>query len=618
MIRFSFVLFFIFLFSVSSRAQREQIWVFTENNGLNFNGGMPVTFISGFGGGGFAAASVCDLNGQLQFFSDGNKVWGANNMLMPNGSHIVTATPGNGVVTNALIVPMPDSTDKYYLFSLTVPYANPGGGLYYSVIDMSLNGGLGDVEPGRKGILIDSLLNPMMLTAQGEDCNVWLITIPQKEDTTDNVFRVREITVDGISSVPVVSATPGYASRLAYQCRPDMSPDYRKMAIPSNTAELYDFNPATGHISNPRQLDPSLSTYALCFSPDNSKLYSTAAVGIGGMGGARLDQYDMSSGSTAAIVASRVQVSAPFEPSDLKRGPDGKIYYFNERLGNTLGAIQFPNLAGIACVALNTILPLPPISQDSIEPYTRGDFPGRVSEARRKDTAFFIQDSLRCSNSSLLLAAPRSYTYSWDDGSTASTRLVTQAGTYWVFSKDRCHSRVDSFRVKDKEAPVADLGPDIVLCTGESYILRVTAPEGAAIQWSTGSTGAEILVQDSGRYWVSVKNVPCSNSDTIRIRTDAYCSCAPLLPNAFSPNGDGLNDVYGPVIRDGCPVKKYQLKIYNRWGQLVFNAMQPKDRWDGMIHGKPADAGTYTYQLHIESGSKAQHYDKRGDLTLLR
>ncbi len=70
---------------------------------------------------------------------------------------------------------MPDSADKYYIFSLTL---NRDGGnygrLYYSVVNKNLNGGLGDIEPGRKGLLLDSMCTELMTATLGDRCNIWL------------------------------------------------------------------------------------------------------------------------------------------------------------------------------------------------------------------------------------------------------------------------------------------------------------------------------------------------------------------------------------------------------------------------------------------------------------
>lgn len=106
----------------------------------------------------------------------------------------------------------------------------------------------------------------------------------------------------------------------------------------------------------------------------------------------------------------------------------------------------------------------------------------------------------------------------------------------------------------------------------------------------------------------------CKNSDSIIIHADACCDV--LVPNAFSPNGDGINDVFKAVSL-GHP-QNYRIEIYNRWGQLVFVAYDINKAWDGTYSNQQkADAGTYFYQISgtCFDGTPLQ---LKGDLTLIR
>src|SRR5690606_28437841 len=152
--------------------------------GLDFNAGSPPEpiFVSMDDHQPFniAAASVCDTSGALLFYTGGDFVYDRNNNLMPNGSHLTPFSPvrykrvyvngqytqvvdssfsyTGGASQGALIVPFPDQPNKYYIFSIrtadhpTASNLDPlSGKLYYSVVDMRLNGGMGDVVPGEKG-----------------------------------------------------------------------------------------------------------------------------------------------------------------------------------------------------------------------------------------------------------------------------------------------------------------------------------------------------------------------------------------------------------------------------------------------------------------------------------
>ncbi len=88
------------------------------------------------------------------------------------------------------------------------------------------------------------------------------------------------------------------------------------------------------------------------------------------------------------------------------------------------------------------------------------------------------------------------------------------------------------------------------------------------------------------------------------------------LPNAFSPNGDGLNDVFIPVISNGKGYIPLDFSIYNRWGQRIFYSVNPELGWNGTYNDKPADMGTYYYYIRYSIGNK--EFIKKGDVTLMR
>src|SRR5690606_23628606 len=159
--------------------QEENIWVFGDYAGLDFNNGAPVPIQTAIEGFGEANASIADENGQLLFYTEGTIVWDRMGNVMPNGNDLIGSSLSSYTITSstcqgALIVPMPNNKGKYYVFSLTAIESGMDH-LYYSVVDMDLNGGLGDVVPGQQGILIDSSLSEKMTAVVGDRCNVWLL-----------------------------------------------------------------------------------------------------------------------------------------------------------------------------------------------------------------------------------------------------------------------------------------------------------------------------------------------------------------------------------------------------------------------------------------------------------
>src|SRR5690606_26792137 len=134
-----------------------------------------------------------------------------------------------------MILPVIGDTNKYYVFSMqTVPDYLYGGDvgasrLYYSIVDMTLDGGLGDVVPGKKGILLDSLLtSEKMIAVRGTKCDLWLLV----HNVEDNVFKSYHIGDTGISLNPVISTTGNMNTPLAYiMGKMKASPDGKRLAV---------------------------------------------------------------------------------------------------------------------------------------------------------------------------------------------------------------------------------------------------------------------------------------------------------------------------------------------------------------------------------------------------
>jgi gliding motility-associated-like protein len=114
-----------------------------------------------------------------------------------------------------------------------------------------------------------------------------------------------------------------------------------------------------------------------------------------------------------------------------------------------------------------------------------------------------------------------------------------------------------------------------------------------------------------GTYAVVVNNMGCIGVDSISVQ---FIDCSVMVPNAFSPNGDGLNDLFKAVY-NMTPVE-FELRIYNRWGQLLFATNDPLDGWDGVYKNKPCELGSYAWVCTYRTEGPSQLL--KGNLTLLR
>ncbi len=217
-----------------------------------------------------------------------------------------------------------------------------------------------------------------------------------------------------------------------------------------------------------------------------------------------------------------------------------------------------------------------------------------------------------CSGEALTLNYGNSnYDLEWSSGDTSSqTQFINQGVHYLEVSKGSCRVR-DSFKVNTVDLAPLDLGPDTTACIGDSIKLKVKPPN-ANYLWSNGSISRSIKVDVPGLYQVTVTRDGCERTDEVDISYE-YCAetINVYLPNAFTPNDDGLNDEF--KVR-GDSLGDFELKIYNRWGEQVYKTTDPQEGWDGTHKGEIAPQGTYIWMLKAFQGNLF----KKGRLFLLR
>lgn len=167
--------------------------------------------------------------------------------------------------------------------------------------------------------------------------------------------------------------------------------------------------------------------------------------------------------------------------------------------------------------------------------------------------------------------------------------------------------------------PKVNLGRDTFLCPQSGPIvvgnLVFNNPVAVDYKWSTGETGPSITVREPGEYSVIARTAAgCSTTDSIQVRKHCYMD----IPNAFTPNGSGMNEYFYPRQLLTSDLVSFHMRIYNRWGQLLFETSRLDGRgWDGSFNGEPQPMGVYVYVIDAEiTGTPLKHY--QGNVTLLR
>jgi len=229
-------------------------------------------------------------------------------------------------------------------------------------------------------------------------------------------------------------------------------------------------------------------------------------------------------------------------------------------------------------------------------------------------------DTAICIGNSALLWASGAYSYQWlpanslsstQGDSVIATPLSTT--TYTVIGSDKyhCYSDTDAITVTVDSLPVVNPAPDIVLLPGTSTPLNVTvSPDVVSWNWTPPSyldcTACAVPTSTPLApitYTLTVTTAAgCTSSGTITVRLTCLES-AVHMPNAFTPNHDGNNDLFYPV-GSGIKLIKY-FQVYSRWGQLMYSrkdmpANDPSFGWDGNLNGTPQPTDTYVYMVMVE------------------
>ena len=503
--RIYILVFFVFSGLIASSQGEFNNWLFGQQAGISFNSSVATAIAGNVMSVSEGTACISDASGNLLFYSDGTKIWNKTHTLMLNGSAIL----GDPSTTQGcLIVPMPGSPFKYYLFTLTDQTKT--GDLRYSVIDMTLDGGKGGVVAGSKNILVTTGQTEKLVSAKASACGVWVLTHSREDDA----FEARLITSSGLQSPVTSTIGPVHNSGAGTM---KVSKDNSKIAVAviTGTVGVFDFDASTGIVSNEIELPvtPNLSTYSACFSADSKKLYMAEGAQNGIVD---IYQFDLSSSFSASIIASKTLVAstqAQLAFIDIQLGPDNKLYL--SKIGmNCLGVIPSPDLKAPLCGYLDNGVCLGGKTSSLCLP----------NDIRIQDKvleAGLGADTILCPNSSFILTAPPSSPgILWSTGATSQSITVNNGGIYWLeLSNGICKSR-DSISVQFTGKKV-NLGADTAICAANKLVIN---PGGFnSYRWQNNSTAPSYVATTPGLYWVEVTDqCGVTSRDSINVSEKIY------------------------------------------------------------------------------------------------
>jgi gliding motility-associated-like protein len=237
------------------------------------------------------------------------------------------------------------------------------------------------------------------------------------------------------------------------------------------------------------------------------------------------------------------------------------------------------------------------------------------------------KDTTICSGKTVQLNSSGGASYSWSpvtglsSPSTPNPKATPLVTTEYIdtVANGGCIA-IDSVLITVNPSPIAVTTPypSVNIVSGFSTPLLVTPASSYIWTPATGlscdtcqSPSASPTVTTT--YYVTINSGGCSATDSIEVIVIENCGQV-FIPTAFSPNGDGQNDIL--YIKGDC-IQTIDFNIYDRWGNVVFRTQDMTQGWDGTYMGKPAQTGTYTYFITVltNNGNTAS---KKGSITLVR
>lgn len=355
------------VFSLGYSQREANIWYFGNKAGIDFNSGTPVAISNGQLNTIEGCTSISDHQGNILFYTNGINVWNKNHVMMQNGSGLFGDASSSQA---AVIVRKPESATIYYVF--TTNSANENGGLRYSIVDMAQNSGVGAVT-AKNMLIYESTTEKITVVKHRNGKDIWLVS----HQLGGNGFYAHRITAAGMSPSAVLSNTginvTADSDRAHAIGTMKLSPDGSKL-VACHTylyqAELFDFDNATGSVSNPRTiLADGMHAYGAEFSPNGTALFVSA------VDEKKIFRYDL---TVSDIPGSKtVLANLPQIPGSMQLGPDGKIYIAMAEV-DKLSVINQPDATSAQCsVSINAIdldgrismLGLPTMNQSLLHTY---------------------------------------------------------------------------------------------------------------------------------------------------------------------------------------------------------------------------------------------------------
>lgn len=479
--------------------------------GLDYSSGTPVVQYTGIANGYEGIAHAEDGSGNILFYVNSNGVYNPTSGLIA-GSAGIFADPSS---TEINICPFVGQPNKFYIIYNDETCSE----LYYTVVDMSLNGGQGGILQLNTLISNDYFSEGLEIVRKTCQNSYWLIAYKCGIGFWKFSIDSAGITDNGLGVAYI--DPPGYDGRGEL--------DFHKGKIGiafafTQTGAVVDFDPVTGVFSNPITIAPAVSGtpggfYGCEFSPNADYVYFSRWYYNGGV---NLIRYNFNTQlyDFYTITSPQAPGGTDYGPGQIELAIDNKLYM---GYSGTHQIIVIDN-PGASVPAISYITVTSTISlgcSDHIQSNLFESYNFTNSAACEGDSVLFDINQIQC--------AAGQVNFLWDFGDPASgaqntatiqspSHLFTSSGNYQVtlyVSGAINDTIINSVQV----SPVAmvELGVDTILCAGQTIVLDAGLSPGAVYNWSTGQTTQTITVNTSGIFVVDVALGACLTTDSIYV-----------------------------------------------------------------------------------------------------
>lgn len=524
---------FLFVSFLSSFGQNEKnIWYFGEEAGLDFSTNPPTPLTNGSinSQGLEGVSSISDLNGNILMYTNGETLWDKSHNIMSNGTGLFGSTTS---VQSSIIVPLPGSYnssikrfDFYYVFTID---DHNSVGVSYSIVDMTLNGGLGAVTTKNINVIPNGGKERIAVARHANKCDYWVILSPRGTNNQLNSYLLSDT---GLTSIPIISTVTATSDPYGAL---KVSPNNKMLAMADgDILGVYSLNDTTGQLTDKLIYAQSNGpqAYGVEFSPNSAFVYTS------GFPGARIKQFDLTTTNNTDFINSEIVVggiSGNMINGSLQLANNGKIYFapasFMSGRHGSLSVINNPNISGLGANftanSQNLAGKVTHWGLPHFAPHFEKDTTSIVIDYQcGEDSVFFSLDSIPFSLESVVWSIRHEsspLTVYKDTTAFEFPFQVNLSGKYFVFAElnYRCHTDSIYDTLVAVSVQSFSIGDDTTICQTDSIILDAGSGFDSYL-WSDGTTNQTLEVRNSGLFWceITTNSGACVFRDSINVNFD--------------------------------------------------------------------------------------------------